>query len=53
MTKEFYVAPFKDHSNCKGHANAMLDSTMETEGERESMIQAINNYLPVENSIEK
>lgn len=38
--------PFNDHSNCKGHGNFMLDSSLEEETDRVAVIQAINNYLP-------
>lgn len=43
------IPPFNDHgSSCKGHANWMLDSTLETEEERSVLIKAIDNYLPKE-----
>ncbi len=40
------IAPFNDHTNCKGHGNFMLDSTLETEAERSVVIHAIENYIP-------
>lgn len=42
-------APFNDHgSACKGHGNFMLDSSLESEEDREVLIRAIGNYLPEE-----
>ena len=38
-------SPFNDHSNCKGHANSMLDSTYETEEERELLMKIISRLI--------
>jgi len=37
--------PFKDHSNCQGHANFMLDSKLETEQDRQAVLKAVENYI--------
>lgn len=42
------IKPFNDHPNCKGHANFMLDSTLETEADRNMVIHAVENYIPKE-----
>jgi hypothetical protein len=47
MEKKLTPIPgFKDHSNCQGHANWMLDCTFTTQEERDILIAAIDNYLP-------
>lgn len=49
MTKKYKTKSFKsfnDCGNCKGHGNFMLDSSLEQESDRESVIMAISNYLP-------
>ncbi len=40
--------PFNDHSNCKGHANFMLDSNLEKDIDREVVIKAVENYVKKE-----
>lgn len=40
------IAPFNDHSNCKGHANFMLDCTYEKVEEQKLLVTCIDNYLP-------
>ena len=42
------IKPFNDHQNCRGHANFMLDSTLESEADRQIVIQAVENYIPKE-----
>ena len=37
--------PFNDHTNCKGHSNFMLDSTLESESDRQAVILAVDNAL--------
>lgn len=43
-------APFNDHGNCKGHGNFMLDSTYESEGDRQSVILALKSYQESKNT---
>ena len=47
MEQKIYkpIAPFNDHKNCKGHGNFMLDSTLETEADRLSVILALDNAI--------
>lgn len=47
MNNKIYepIAPFKDHQNCKGHGNYMLDCTFETREERDMMIRVLDNHI--------
>lgn len=38
------IPAFNDHSNCKGHANVLLDSTYETKEEVDLVKKIIDNY---------
>lgn len=38
------------HKGCKGHANFMLDSTLETEADRQAVILAVDNAIASINS---
>lgn len=51
MNRKTYkpIPKFNDHTNCKGHANWMLDSELETQEDRDILISAIDNYLPNKN----
>lgn len=33
------------HKGCKGHANFMLDSTLETEADRQAVILAVDSAI--------
>lgn len=48
MEKEYSPIPrFNDHgSGCKGHANWMLDCEFTKKDERDTLIMALDNYLP-------
>ena len=49
MEKQYpKVEPFKDHQNCSGHANYMLDCTYEKIEERNALVKTINNYVKEE-----
>lgn len=40
------IPRFNDHgSGCKGHGNFMLDSTLETEADRQAVIRALDNRI--------
>jgi hypothetical protein len=40
------IEPLNDHGqSCKGHGNFMLDSTLETESDRNVVIHAVENYI--------
>jgi len=46
IKKEFKPIPaFKDHSNCQGHANAVLDCTFEYAHERKLLSDILTNYI--------
>jgi len=42
------IPSFNDHSNCKGHANWMLDCTFVKPEDREVLDKVIGNYLAEE-----
>lgn len=49
MQKQYErVEPFKDHQNCSGHANVMLDSTYEKKEERDLLVKVITGYVTKE-----
>lgn len=39
------IKPFNDHSNCKGHANYMLDCDYTKQEDRDCLITSVNNYI--------
>ena len=43
--KSFYIEPFKDHSNCTGHANYMLDCTYEDKEDRDLLSNVLDYYI--------
>lgn len=44
--KKFKAIPaFKDHTNCQGHGNAMLDNTFETEDERNLLGKILDRLI--------
>lgn len=53
MYKYKKFAPFKDHLNCVGHANYMLDCTYEDEDDRKLLIQVLENYIKDKTKDEK
>lgn len=45
MTEKLKPIPvFNPHTNCKGHANFMLDCTYEKQEERDLLIKVLENY---------
>lgn len=46
-TEKIYepVPPFKDHTNCAGHANAMLDCTFEKQEEVDLGVKVLDYYI--------
>lgn len=46
MEKQYEkIEGFKDHSNCPGHANFILDCEYETKDQRDLLVSVINNYV--------
>lgn len=39
------IEPFKDHQNCSGHANYMLDCTYEKKEDRDLLTQVLDNRI--------
>lgn len=46
------IPRFNDHgAACKGHANFMLDSTLESEADRHAVILAVENAISSLNAV--
>jgi hypothetical protein len=48
------IPKFNDHgSNCKGHANYMLDCEYENQEDRELLVKVLDNYIDEDTTTEK
>ena len=46
MEKEYIpIKAFNDHSNCKGHANFMLDCEYTKKDERDTLEKVLTHYI--------